>query len=199
MMTVDKDWFQDRLAIKRITQKEFGNQLGMDASSVSLMLAGKRAITIDRAAQMSRILGVSLEEVSQRAGIPNVEAVGDRVVICGHIDGDSRVTLVPEPTGWTVSPGNLPAGSMALVMRTTMSELDMLNGWVAFTGPLDENVVDAVDRTCIVKIKGERAPFMRLIRRGGAPGIYTLTGIGQPPMHDVEIEWIRPVLLFRPI
>lgn len=199
MSGVDAEWFKDRLAIKKLTQRDFGKLLGMDPSSVSLMLKGKRSIQIDRAAHMARILGVSLEEVCQRSGIGDVAAVGDRIPLMGHIDGQSRVNIKDEPTGWTISPGNLPHGALALVMRTTQTSLDMLNGWTCFAGAQDENVVEAVDRTALVKVKGLANPVLRLIRRGAEPGFYTLTGIGQEPLHDVQIDWIRPVLLFRPL
>lgn len=199
MQKQDTDWFKDRIAAKGMTQAAFGDRLGMDPSSISLMLKGRRVMTLERAAEIAKILDVTLEEVCRHAGISPAAVPDDKIIIIGHIDGNARVTISGKPEGYTVSPGKIPKGSVALVMRSATTDLDMLNGWVVFVGPEQTNAADAVDRSAIVKIKDEPTPLLRLIRRGAGPALYTLTGIGRPPIHDVEIEWLRCALLFRPI
>lgn len=70
---VDRRWFQDRLADKRLSQRKLARHLHIDPAAVSLMLRGKRKMTAAEAAEVARLLGVSVDEVVLRAGcVPTV-------------------------------------------------------------------------------------------------------------------------------
>ena len=65
---VDTRWFQNRLADKRLSQRKLASHLHLDPAAVSLMIRGKRKISAAEAAEIARLLGVTVEEVLMRAG-----------------------------------------------------------------------------------------------------------------------------------
>lgn len=66
---VDTRWFQTRLADRKLSQRSLAKVLGLDPAAVSLMLRGKRKMTAEEAVEVSRVLGVDVEEVLRHAGI----------------------------------------------------------------------------------------------------------------------------------
>ena len=199
MSAVDTAWFKGKIADARLSQRGLAKRLGKDPSSFNLILNGKRLLPEALASDLARELGVTLDEIAAHASIDYGAGDAEILKLVGHIDGDGRVAIDKSPSGNVQALGRMPPGSVALVMRTTQTDLDMMNGWVAFAGPISERPVEAVDRTAVVKIKGEPCPVLRLIRRGSSSAVFTLTGIGQRPVYDAEIEWFRLLLAFRPL
>lgn len=199
MSEVDAGWFRERIADLDISQNAFAKRVGMSPSNLSLTLKGKRQITITRAADFARELGVTLDDVVLHSGIDYGTADGDRIKIVGHIDGAGAASFENRTLGTVPAMGKMPPDTVALVMRTTQTDLDLMNGWIVFAGPVTDNVPTAVDRTALVKVRGAEKPLMRLIRRGQSAAIYTLTGIAQAPVYDAEIEWLRLLVAFRPL
>lgn len=66
-------WFQNRLADVRISQRKLAAHLGIDPAAVSLMIRGKRKMSAAEAAEMARLMNVSVDEVLRHAGISSVE------------------------------------------------------------------------------------------------------------------------------
>lgn len=197
-MAIDSKWFRDSLTDRRMTQREFASLAGMDPASLTLTIQGKRRMTIERAAEFARILGVPVDDVMKKFGINAHEDI-QRVPIIGFIDGAAEVTITPEPIGRTISPFLLPHDVSALTMRSTAGPLDMMHGWLFFVGPELSSTEGAIDRTAIVRAKGQARPLLRLIRRGATPGLFTLTGIGQPTIYDVELQNFRLISDIRPL
>lgn len=67
--SVDSRWFQSQLALNRLSQRRLAKLIGLDPSAVSLMFRGKRRMTAEEAAMVSRLLNVDVQEVMTRAGI----------------------------------------------------------------------------------------------------------------------------------
>lgn len=65
---IDTRWFKDRLADRRLSQRQLAKRMGLDPAAVSLMLRGMRKLSAAEAADLARQLGVSTDEVLARAG-----------------------------------------------------------------------------------------------------------------------------------
>ena len=65
---VDTRWFQDRLADKRLSQRQLAARMNLDPAAVSLMLRGRRKMSAAEAAEIARYLGVEVDEVLNHAG-----------------------------------------------------------------------------------------------------------------------------------
>ena len=193
---IDKKWFDDLLMDRRMTQRELAAAIDMDPSSLNLLLQGKRRMTTQKASDIARILGVSIEDVIAHSGGTQTDHRG-RVPLIGHIDGNAAM-IASDSTQSAISPGALEPGSVAATFLTAGTPIDLMHGWLSFLAPQRGPTLSDIDRTAIVKVRGYDAPMLRLLRRGSSAGLWTLTGIGQDPIYDRVVEWLRVVTLIRP-
>lgn len=72
---VDTEWFKVRLMRKRMSQRYLAKLMELDPSALSLMINGKRAVTVQEAAKLAHFLNHPYLEVSRRLGasIPDKE------------------------------------------------------------------------------------------------------------------------------
>ncbi|TIP38493.1 MAG: helix-turn-helix transcriptional regulator [Mesorhizobium sp.] len=206
MTKPDVDWFRRKLEEHRLSQSGLGRMLGIDKSSMSLLLAGKRKLTLTAAADMARILGVTATEVMERFGV-RVDGIrgGDDVTpqmlpFEGWIDESSNVHI--ENTSRRkrmLDVGvNFEAGAGAFQWRTPQSKMDVLDGWIVVSGARREADESMIGRGCVVGLKGGEM-MLRLVRRGYAPGTHLLFGLmGTPDVTEAEVEWYAPVLMMKP-
>lgn len=203
---IDTAWFHAKLKDKNMSLSELARLLGVDKATLSLRFRGKRHIRAAFAADLARVLGQPYAEVMKRAG---VDMRGTRattnepqaVPLVGWIGGDGKVTIIDwksKEREFEVS-GAFPSDSLCLQYRTTQSASDMYDGWLAIISPQKApDDAEMLDRYCIVGLKGG-AVVQRVIRRGYAPGMYTLVAPPAEPIHDAEIEWFAPVLAIMPV
>lgn len=190
------DWIKETLAAKKMTQRELAEAIGVDPSTLSLMLQGKRRLTLDKAKGMAQALQVSISDLAKATGfeVENPEALD----IVGFIDGTGAVHITRERLGTTPCPYSPCEGHAALTMRTADSGMQMLNGWVAFIGPVQDANDAMLDRTVVAKLEGSPTPVLRLLRRGSFRGVYTLTDALHDPLYDQKVEWVRSLQMMRP-
>lgn len=91
---VDTRWFTDRIADKRLSQRRLAHLMGIDPGAMSLMLRGKRRMTIGEAGEIARLLGVEVEEVLMRAGA-DVRVPGSRVSADVRVPGQGVAVSGP--------------------------------------------------------------------------------------------------------
>lgn len=196
---IDTQWFVDRIADKKLSQRRLAKLLGMDPSSFSLLLHGKRRMNIDRATDIARLLGVPVATVIRKAGVIVDEHTGHRSIpLVGTLDAEGRATMDWAATKERV-PVNaeLPPDAVALRWRTMQTAGDLWDGWMNICTTPQEPSPDMIGRTGLVEIRGDGV-YSGQVRRGYGEGRYTLVRAGMPPMHDVEIAWFAPLLLIIP-
>ena len=203
---IDTAWFHAKLKDKNMSLSELARLLGVDKGTLSLRFSGKRRILANFAADLARVLGQPYPEVMKRAG---VDMRGTRattnepqaVPLVGWINGDGGVTIIDwksREREFEVS-GSFPSDSICLQYRTTQSANDMYDGWLAVISPPQKpDDAEMLDRYCIVGLAGGGI-VQRVVRRGYAPGMYTLVAPPAEPIHDAEIEWFAPVLAIMPV
>lgn len=69
MPHIDTHWFQSQLADRRLSQRKLAQLMGVDPGAVSLMINGKRRMTMEEAAEIARLLHVDVTEVMTKAGV----------------------------------------------------------------------------------------------------------------------------------
>lgn len=74
MSKIDTEWFMERIVSRHKSLRKFTKLMhgrngrpGLNVAAVSLMLHGKRGMTIEEARQISNLLGEDLNEVIKRA------------------------------------------------------------------------------------------------------------------------------------
>lgn len=197
-MQINSKWFTDKLVERQLSQRGLAKLMGLDASAVSLMMRGKRKMTLEEAAQMAVLLNVTTNDVLEQAGVP-VQTSAPKVKIIGHVRGDASIVM--EPSGMhevTTGPTDLPPDAVAIQCRTTGTQLELMDGWVLFMSGKHENPAVAVDQMAMVATK---ANGLRLcnVKRGYRRGTYNLLAMGFEPIQNVELAWASPILWIRTV
>ncbi|MER9003291.1 helix-turn-helix domain-containing protein [Mesorhizobium sp. M0862] len=200
----DVDWFRRKLEEHRLSQSGLGRMLKIDKASMSLILGGKRKLKLSDAADMARILGVTVSEIMEHIGVrvdgikPSEAANSQLLPFAGWIDETAQVQPEPSKRKRMVDIGiNVEPGSTAWQWRTPQTKMDILDGWIVVSGARREPDDRMIGRGCVVGTKSGEI-LLRTIRRGYTPGSHTLLGLGIPESAEAEVEWYAPILLMKP-
>jgi transcriptional regulator with XRE-family HTH domain len=63
-------WLKNELNERRLRQAEFARMIGIESSQVSMIISGKRGTTPETLKAMSDALGIPIEVIYERAGLP---------------------------------------------------------------------------------------------------------------------------------
>ncbi|RVH56241.1 XRE family transcriptional regulator [Sinorhizobium meliloti] len=208
MTNVNYKWFSDKIVAKGLTQRAVAKHLGVDASTLSLLLHGKRRMRVEQAAEIARLLSVPVGDVMRNSGadMRGVRAEGGPapashpVPLVGWVDENRNVSINFDEKGQSFAvEGEIPPEAICIQHRTAGTVADPMDGWIeVILPPRQPNADDMIDRHCVVKLStGET--LLRTIRRGYKPGHFNLLGVNLPPIHDAEVSWYSPVLLVKPL
>jgi hypothetical protein len=65
---IDKKFFQSAFADAGLSQNDVAARLSLDKSSMSLMVSGKRKMTLAEASTLAAIIGVTIDKVPAKSG-----------------------------------------------------------------------------------------------------------------------------------
>lgn len=196
VMTIDTQWFTDRLAERQLSQRGLAKLMGIDPSAISLMLRDKRRMTLEEAAQIAVLLNSSTDEVLRAAGV-EPPGSANKIRIIGHVRGDSSVGLEAEGIHDLVdAPPGLPADAVAIQARTARSELDMLDGWLYFLSENQMRPEKAIGTYALVAIKNNGLS-LKHVSKGYRSGTYNLSDRNGNTMQNVELAWASPILWIK--
>lgn len=188
---IETEWFRERLAAKKLTQRAVARLLGINPSGLSLMLKGSRTMKLQEAAHLARLLGVPTTEVLARAGVEQ-DGKADTMQIAGWLDNHGEIHFEAE-LGAIDRPHGLEPDAMAVQARTAGSDLDYMDGWLLFAGkPVEPPPIEHVGRLCLVRMT-EGIVYLAQPRRGYKRGLWNLAG----PLAlatDVALDWTAPIL-----
>lgn len=195
-MNIDKAWFQEKLAAKKLSQRKLAKVLDLDPSTITVMLNGNRKMTMDEARAIAGQLTLPVTEIMRRAGIDVRDDI-KKVPIGGHINKDAWVTLLPKGTHDMIeAPADVPATGFALQVRAPGGPHD---GWMLFVDGSHREPQDMVGKSCIVALHDGRM-LSAVPLRGYKVGTYNL--IIQPHASVLEnqsVSWCSPVLWIKPV
>lgn len=195
---IDERWFTDRLADSHLSRRQLAKLMGVDPASVHRLLKGKRAMRMDEATEIARLLSLSVADVLEHAGM-DVSGSGRTVPLAGYIDGDGEAHLDWDAKGEQLpAPVDLPARAVAVQMQTAASPLDAMDGWTLFTTLPDGIAADAIGRLCLVGLHGKGVVLLRFVRRGYSKGRFNLVYPGLGDLRDAALDWAVPIFHIRP-
>lgn len=197
VMPIDTQWFIDRLAERRLSQRGLARLMGMDSGAVSLTLRGKRKMTMEEAAQIAVLLQRSTSEVLEAAGIPLHEA--SQVPVIGFSQADGTVVLHPDGTHDMVdAPPGMPSDAVAIQARTAGTERSMYDGWLFYLSERQQTPDKALDTFALVAAKSNGL-LLRHVKRGYKRGTYNLTDHAGHLAQNVELAWASSVLWIKTV
>ncbi|AOJ09625.1 helix-turn-helix domain-containing protein [Burkholderia mayonis] len=196
MSQVNKAYFENLLASRRMSLRALATRMNMTHSQLSLAFAGKRKLQLDEAAQISQIFGVPFHEVAANAGVDVRPTSGQRVNVVGYVGAGGTLTLneAASVIERTEAPDDLPDDAVAIQCRTADTPLSWMDGWVMFCTRPDGVQPEAFGRFCATKIKDGPA-VVATIKRGYREGTYNLSG--PFTRENCELEWAAPLLVAR--
>lgn len=194
-MTMQTDWFRQKLAERKLSQRQLAKLMGLDAAAVSLMLRDQRKMTNEEAHFIASTIGVPVTEVLRRAGIDVLDDVR-LVPISASVDAKASVTLFPAKTHDKVhGPADCPAGTFAVQVRAPSLIQD---GWLLFVSPAQLEPSELLDRICLVTLKNG-TQCIAVLRRGYRNGAFNLiTWPEREQKTDCDVAWASHVLWIKP-
>ncbi len=202
MQRIDTQWFVDTLASRRMSQRGLARHLGCDPSSVHRLLTGKRPMRLDEAEQLAALLGKTVSEVLDHAGIPIDPA--HTAPVCGYLDGvlEAHLELDREDVERVAALAGAPRNTFAMRAMTAGSIMQSIDGWLFYVAlPPEHDGVqsEAIGRLCLVRVRnGPR--LVRWLRRGYRPGTWNLdTMLGSMETRDADVAWASPILAVRQV
>lgn len=194
---VNTQWFRDRLADKRISQRQFAKLLGVEPAAVTRMFTGFRRMSTDEAAYFASFVGATLDEVLRNMGVqppahdakgtvPVVGTVNDQGVIDKGTGGPKRVPRPPE----------CPGDCVALRYRAPESASAMMDGWLFYYAGAERVPPEAVGRLCVIQLANKGPAMLGVLRRGYEAGRFVVRpwAAGEELLEGMAIERASPIL-----
>ena len=195
-MNIDKAWFQEKLAARKLSQRKLAKILEIDPSSVTVMLQGRRKMTMGEAQTIAGQLALPVTEVMRRAGIDVRDDI-KKIPVGGYIGKGSVATLLPKGTHDMIeAPADVPATGFALQVRISSSPHD---GWMTFVDGSQREPGELLDKAAIVALADGRL-ICAVLRRGYKAGTHNLTLMPDPGvMENQPVAWASPILWIKPL
>ena len=186
---------KQKLADRKLSQRQLAKMMGLDPAAVSLMLRDQRRMTNEEAHFIASTIGVPVTEVLRQAGIEVLDDVR-HVPISAAVDQKGVVTLFPERTHDRVhGPADCPTGTYAVQCRAPAAPQD---GWLLFVSPSQQEPRDLLDRICLVTMK-TGTQYIAMLRRGYRTGTFNLlTYPDREQKMDVDVAWASHILWIKP-
>lgn len=193
---IDRDWFVERLAGRKISQRKLAKHLGLDPAAITLVLQNRRKITNQEAHEMAGLLGVSVSEILRRAGVPTSDDVR-KVAIAGVIGEEGKVTIFPQHShDMVICPADVPASGFALQVRAASNYKD---GWLYFVSGEQLPPEGMLDKF-VVAVTTDGRTHVCIMRRGYKSGTFNLLIVcSKGILENESLSWVSPVVWIKPL
>lgn len=196
--TVDKEWFTTLMGEHSYSLRKLAGAIGLDPSALSLMLDGKRKMSVEEAGSLAVLLRAPVEEVIKRAGVKVQVDFQSLVRLSGWVD---PLGLVHQGEKGLMGPN---VANAPFATRSTTEALrcqgGRWDGWVLFfNGPGKAQGVgaDAVDRLCVVELGGPALRQVCWLKRGYEEGMWNLVPLEDGPTEVSRVKSAVPVLWMK--
>lgn len=193
---IDAEWFKAMLYEKRLTIRGLAKLMGLNPSTVSLMLRGIRSIHNEDAIKLAEHLNTTPIEIFRRAGAP-VEDEVRRIPMAAYLDADDMVHRLDSDASQSIeAPYDTPTNGYALQVRTGR----LYDGWIAIINGNKHTPHDCIG-TAAVYCRKDGMMGLGIIRRGYMKDAYNIdqiyTGSGSK-YQNVDLLWCQPVVWIKP-
>lgn len=189
--TIDTGWFQGLIKDKGFSQRGLAKMIPMDHAALSLMLNGKRKMSVSEAGTLAHLLGVPVGEVLQRAGV-HVQ-VGERSIpVVGMVAAGGGLTHRSDQ-GPVAAPQDMREGATAIRMNSPGAPH---HGWTLFYYPANDVRPESFGRLSVVTLADGRI-ITGVVAHGLDEGTFTITPLFGAPIEDVRLASATPVRWIR--
>lgn len=191
-----------RAAMKRagVTQKSLeleyygkgGPLSSYSQSAYSLICAGKQDLPAAAMLALSHRLDAPIPDTTGLVSVVGYVGAGAEIhAIDDHMMGAG---LEEVEVDFPVRPGAVAVIVRGDSMLPMFEDGDLIGYWGQRYGG---DVNDLIGQTCVVKV--ESGPtYIKKIKKGGSPGLFTLVSANARDIEDVVIEWASPYQFHLP-
>ena len=183
---VDKQWFQDKIAERGLSQARFAKMQGLDPSQISLLLSGKRKMKLTDIEMFASALGKPVDQVAAKSGL-YADSKSKEIAATGWVDDNGRISKLKDVTVKTDL--SLPANAVAIQVRSPATILD--GAYVFYLKDVYKSP-DEVQTLCIVDDQ-----YVGVLKKGysGEGSYCLLSGSNQ---QEIEPKKVSPVICVIP-
>lgn len=193
-MNVKTDWFRARLAEREISLRQLARDMDLDPSAVSLMLRGKRRMTLAEAKKIADLLVLPATEVIRAAGV-TIQDDMVSVPVKLHFDA-AGVGMSARTEKRIQAPFDTPKDAYAAQIRQQTS---VFNGWVMVVSPVRNDPAKCIERLVVATL-GNGAQRLGVLRRGYEQENYTIMPLQDEgtALDDVRVKYAQYVIWIKP-
>lgn len=181
---------------RRMTLGVLGDRLGVTGVTVHRWESGKVSPTLDQLQRVGTVLDCSIMALIH--GPEDVPIVG-RVVSGGEV-ADSIDFPTRKEAPFIRCPAECDPSSTAALRLDTDTLFPFGPEWVAyFRRTPDSPGASCVGRLCVAQLASSGHRYVRRLRQGSAPGLYTLAMPYWPDVADAALDWASPIVVARPL
>lgn len=192
ILSMVSEWLQSALEaagikqaeLSRILTKELGRSI--DRAAVNKMVNGRRSIALDEAQIIERVTGFEAPNVIE------VELKGD-------IGAGAEVMAIEGDGGETVpAPRDTKPGTVAVRVRgDSMHPAYEPGTLIYYSKQMPPS--ELMNKRAVVQLGDDRI-FVKIIRAGSRPDLWTLTSLNPlyPEMVDQVVAWAAPIDWIKP-
>lgn len=182
------DLVRQALKVSGLNQAQFAKEMGVSQGTVSRWLSGKANPEVAHWVAVKSFLASRGEKAGDEGHIPSVPligAVGAGAVILPLDNGDSPLEYV-EPAL------KVPAGTVCVLVKGDSMYPRYFDGEIIYYRSEPHNPGSVLGRECVVKLADGRM-LIKILRKGSAPGLFTLQSWNAPPIEDVVVDYVAPI------
>lgn len=169
---------------------------GLDADKVSKIVRGERRLDATELAPAAEFLGVRLEWLATADG-DMIEHRQRSVDIVGFVGAGAEVLADGSQLDGSGQDNvdldfDVPGSCKAVIVRGTSMLPAYEDGDVLVYDGKPADPRSLLNRRCVVQLTDGRI-FVKRLRRGTLPDLYTLESFNADPIEDAEIDWVAKI------
>lgn len=181
-VTVDKEYFQNRIRELGLTQRAVADKLGVDPATLANMLKAQREWHLGRITAIATILNLDFLDVVEHLGF---DVPAPTIAVTGVVGAQGEIA----PTSGRNVARPLAAANATRAIRVQRE--GPFNGAVMFVDA-PAPAITCLGLICVVSINGKQT--VRRVARGSDDHLFDLAGVvDETGETDVELSTVAPV------
>lgn len=193
----------DRLKMARVqagfsSARHAANSFGWNPVTYTSHENGTRGLRSDIAKRYAAAFRVSPAWLLTGEGDPGQKPL---VPVVGHVGAGQEINLVDDHAKGAAldyveaPPESSPSMVAVSVRGDSMYPVYFEDDLLYYDRHVEPETL--IGRRCVVKTQDGRI-LIKTLRRGSAPGLYTLESTNAAPIEDIALEWVAPIAWTKP-
>ncbi|NNC37891.1 MAG: helix-turn-helix domain-containing protein [Acidimicrobiales bacterium] len=174
------------------TLEELSEAIDMNPGQVSRFVNGRRRTNTEFLEKTADFLGLAVSDLFQARELNVVGFIGAGAEfhpIDDHAKGAGMDTVDAPP--------GCPPDAVAVQIKGDSMVPAYFDGDILVYAERRPDIDEFFNRRCVVGLADGRI-LVKTVRRGSAPGLYTLTSFNSGPIDDVVIDWAARIIAVMP-